>query len=124
MKATDEIKTKKSLIEWIKEDICKDLRMWRGGLSGAAAGYLISYFFQPELLRAKMGFFGYVSHFIDILFSFGDRMSAQVAFTAWISIIIGAAIGRVAEKKLIEKGKIQEWKRKSPKEGEQGGRQS
>ena len=107
------IKQKKSFVEWIKEDIRNDLRMWRGGLSGAVAGYLVSFFFQPELIRAKLGFFGYVSHFFDILFSFGDRMSAQIAVTAWISVVIGAVIGRLAEKRLIEKGKIKPWTRKN-----------
>lgn len=114
------IKQKKSLKEWIIEDIRNDLRMWRGGLSGAVVGYLTSYFFQDEIIRAKLGFWGYLVHFLDILFSFENRFSAQIAATAWFSIAIGITLGVLVEKKLIDRGKIKPWTRKKP--GEQGGR--
>lgn len=110
------IKDNKSIKEWIIEDIRKDLRLWRGTLIGLAAGYMISFFFQPEIVRVKLGLFGYISEFFDILFSFDDKMSARIAATAWLSMCIGGSIGAVIEKRLIEKGKIKAWSRKTKDE--------
>ncbi|MGN0846680.1 MAG: hypothetical protein ACI4RA_04765 [Kiritimatiellia bacterium] len=108
------IKQKKSFMEWLVEDFRNDLRSWRGCVFGAVAGYVVSYFFQDEFVRAFVGFFDYMGHFCDILFTFEDRGFAITAFKAWISIAIGMAIGGSIEKKLIEKGRIKAWSRKRP----------
>ncbi len=110
------IKQSKSFKEWLVEDVCKDLRLWRGILIGLSAGYMVSYIFQSEFVRAKLGFFGYISHAFDILFSSGNRTSAEIALTAWIPMTLGGIIGGRIEKRLIEKGKIQAWKRKKQSE--------
>ena len=110
------IKPKKTLKERIEEDLKDTIRMWRGCLSGLVVGYVISYFFQSEFIRAKLGFGGYVEHIFSILFSFGSKMEAQAALTAWIFILIGAGVGGSIEKSLIKKGKIKAWTRKKQDE--------
>lgn len=110
------IKQNKSFKEWLTEDVRKDMRLWRGMVIGLATGYVVSYIFQSEFVRVKLGFFGYISNFFDILFSFGDKTSAQIALTAWIPTLLGGIIGGWIEKRLIEKGKIQGWTRKKQSE--------
>ena len=110
------IKNNKSFKEWLMEDIRKDLRLWRGIVIGLVIGYVVSYIFQSEFVKVKLGFFGYVSNIFNILFSFGDKTSAQIALTAWIPTLLGGIIGGRAEKRLIEKGKVKEWTRKKQSE--------
>lgn len=106
---------KKSFKELATKYLYDTLRLWRGCVIGFAAGYIISYFFQEAGVRAKLGFWGYITHFYGVLSAFGynDRGLTQMALTAWIFVLIGISIGCSAEKRLIEKGKIKAWTRKN-----------
>lgn len=90
---------------------------FRGQMIGIFVGYIISFFFQNELIKHKLGFGGYISHFIDVLFkSFGNNMS-EVAITAWVCMILGAIGGHVAELSMVKKGIIKPWPR--PKDADE-----
>ena len=74
----------------------------------------MSFFFQNELIRQKMGLGGYISHFIDVVFK---SNTSQVAITAWVCMILGAIGGHVAELSMVKKGIIKPWPR--PKDADE-----
>ena len=80
----------------------------RGLFVGMAVGYVISFFFQNELITVFCGFFKYIIHFYDILTCFGSNAS-DIGFTAWFCMIIGGVIGTYVEEVLIVIGKIKPW---------------
>ncbi|MBQ4480035.1 MAG: hypothetical protein II943_05300 [Victivallales bacterium] len=57
----------------------------RGLVLGILLGYMASYFFQPAFITQKLGFWGYLSHFYEILFRLGER----VAMTGWLGVLLG-----------------------------------
>ena len=92
-------------------------RCFRGQVIGIFVGYVLSFFFQNELIKQKLGLGGYVSHFVDVLFKSFDNNMSEVAITAWVCIFLGAIGGHVAELILIKKGIIQPWPR--PKDADE-----
>ena len=92
------IKQKKSLKEWIVEDLRKDLRMWRGTIIGFLIGYVISGVIQSDIPLSW-----YLQEIFDVLIG---RWSGETACMAWIFTLSGAVAGSVVEKILIRKGKI------------------
>jgi len=74
----------------------------RGGLCGVVLGYMVSFLFQNEMIKQKLGFGGYLKHIIDVLFKSFDGMS-EVAITAWVCMIVGAVAGGFIEKMLVSK---------------------
>ena len=84
----------------------------RGEIFGAIIGYLISYLFQNELVRAKLGFVGYIQHIWDVLTAFSNRGGNEVALTAWICIIVCTILGACIENALVKKGLIEPWPKK------------
>ena len=109
------------LITWKKFNAC-----WIGQTIGAFLGYCISFFFQHELIRLKLGFGGYLTHFFDVIDPTGNGPS-QIWLTAWFFLIAGAIGGGSTQMKLVEKGRIPKpgrWKKLEEKtDGEQSGSQ-
>ena len=116
-------KTRESfLITYKKFNSC-----WIGQTIGAFLGYCISFFFQHELIRMKLGFGGYLSHFFDVIVPSSDNPS-QIWLTAWFFLIIGAIGGGSTQMKLVERGRISKpgrWKKlEEQNDREQSGPQS
>ena len=101
------VKQKKPLKEWLAEDFKKDLRLWLGFLIGAVVGYAFSYFILPADFRRKIGFFDYLIHFNDMLFTFEKHWLREFGIKIWISTGIGSFIGV-----FIEAGRIKACTRK------------
>ena len=88
------------VITWKKFNAC-----WIGQTIGAVIGYFISFFFQPEIIRVKLGIGGYFAHFFDVISPFGNNPT-QIWFTAWLFLIIGSIGGGASQMKMVEKGQI------------------
>lgn len=80
----------------------------RGLFAGMVVGYVISYFFQNELVKVFCSFPRYIIHFYDTLTCFANNAS-DIGFTAWFCMIIGGVIGSYVEEALIVIGKIKPW---------------
>lgn len=96
------------LITWKKFNAC-----WIGQLLGAVVGYCISFFFQHELIRMKLGFGGYLTHFFDVINPSGNGPS-QIWLTAWFFLIVGSVGGGISQMKMVEKGRMakpRRWKK-------------
>ena len=61
-------------------------------LVGGFIGYCVSFFFQNELIREKIGFSGYVRSIVNILFPGKSMMPHEVCFIAWGGFFIGALL--------------------------------
>ena len=91
--------------------LMKKLRVcYLGGIIGFFAGYLVSFFFQHEIIRVKLGFGGYLVHFFDVIIPTNEN-EFSIAITAWICMAICSYIGQFVQLKLAEAGKISEPKR-------------
>lgn len=91
--------------------LVKKLRVcYLGGIIGLFAGYLVSFFFQNEIIRMKLGFGGYLVHFFDVIIPTKEN-ELSIALTAWICMAICSYIGQFVQLKLAEAGKIPEPKR-------------
>lgn len=68
--------------------------------SGAIIGYLVSYFFQPKIVRMAVGFFTYCTDIADVLLrnKFGG-LSKTVITSIVVFAIIGALLGFYTKKK-------------------------
>ena len=109
--------TRKSLKTWIVEDLLDDFRTWRGQLIGAIIGYVVSFFFQNELVTQKMGFAGYITHPHTILFEMAfDKVFCDVAVIGWAGVVVGMLLGKSSEKQLVKKGIIKPCGKKQKKD--------
>lgn len=66
-----------------------------GFLIGAAVGYPLSFFFQNELVRAKLGMGGYLEHFVDVLKTIGDKQGSELGWTALITMLVCGLLGQL-----------------------------
>ena len=63
---------------------------------GAILGIPLSYYFQPEAVRAKVGFSGYLEHFNEILDK--GELLGNVIFAVLIFAALGFVIGYFMDK--------------------------
>lgn len=88
-----------------KETIIQQVRAarkngWLLGLIGIPVGYAISYWFQPEFLRAKCSLGQYFVHFVDII------KAKETAQTAIVVTVIVATIFEVLGKWMTSRAKL------------------
>ena len=92
-------KPKKSVWEWIVQDIHDEFCNWRGGLLGAIVGYIVSGIIEFETFDFEILFY-YITHFYRFIFEAPLKEAALI----WSCILMGLAIGMICEK-LYKKNK-------------------
>ena len=69
---------------------------------GGIIGIPLSYFFQPEIVKSKVGGIGgYLSHFDEIIKE--QELLSNIFISVVIFIIIGAVIGYLVDKSELKK---------------------